>query len=185
MTEPNEQHDNQQAQSDPNLFLQLYEQYIDRIYAFAYRRTHDDPAARDITSATFEKVLRNLHRYQSRSISVSAWLYRIARNEVVNYYRQRWTFLPLHNQYPAKLNVERTVQAQQDQDALHIALSHLSQAEREVITLRYLDELSSTEVAEILGCSVDNLYVRLHRALGKLRKQLEKLEISEVIYAKE
>ena len=170
-----------QAQHDPDAFGKLYERYVDRIYAFIYLRTHDDALARDITSATFEKALQHLHRFQWRGISFGAWLYRIARNEIAQHYRR--FVLPLSDHYPANFDIERIVQVNEQHDFLYQALKRLSRSDQELIALRFFDGLPSTEVAEILGCSVDNVYRRLYRALGRLRKQLEQFE--EVVYAQE
>jgi RNA polymerase sigma-70 factor, ECF subfamily len=172
------------ARDDTQAFVTLYERYVERIYRFAYRRTHDEPLARDITSTTFEKALRSLRRFEWRGVSFGAWLYKIARNEIAHHYR-RWFFVPLLTRYPTDLDVERTVQSNQDRDSIYAGLAKLSGADRELIMLRYFEDLSSAEVAEILGCSVDNVYLRLHRALGRLRKNLESFEFNEVQYAHE
>ncbi len=171
------------ARNDPDAFGKLYERYVERIYRFAYLRTHDEALAKDITSTTFEKALRHIQHYQWRGLSFGAWLYRIARNEIAQH--QRRFFLPLPNRVPGDFDIERIAQAHQQHEALFAALIRLSHADRELITLRYLDDLSSAEVAEILGCSVNNVYRRLYRALGRLRQKLELLESSEVIYVQE
>jgi RNA polymerase sigma-70 factor (ECF subfamily) len=71
------------------------------------------------------------------------------------------------------MNVEASVQTSEQRDAVQAAFAHLSEGDQELLTLRFFEELSSAEVAEVLGCSVQNVYLRLHRALGRLRKQLE------------
>jgi RNA polymerase sigma-70 factor (ECF subfamily) len=172
-----------QARDNPDAFGKLYERYVDRIFAFAYLRTHDEALARDITSATFEKALRHLHRYQWRGISFGAWLYRIARNEIAQHYRR--IFLPLPDHHPANFDTERIVQTNEQHDSLYKALKRLSRTDQELVAMRFFDDLSSAEIAEILGCSVDNVYRRLYRALSRLRKQLEQIESSEVMYAQE
>ena len=68
---------------------------------------------------------------------------------------------------------ETAVAQREQQSHLHDALAQLSDKDRDIISLRYFEELSSEEVAEILGCSTQNVYLRLHRALGRLRQQLE------------
>ena len=173
-----------QARDDPLAFVTLYERYVERIFGFVYRRTHDEMLASDITSATFEKALHSIRRYQWRGISFGAWLYRIARNEIAQHYRHQ-IVLPLPTRYPTTLDVEQTVQSNQQRDSLYVALAKLSDSDQELITLRYFETLSNAEVASILGCSVDNVYLRLHRALGRLRKHLEQLDYSEVIYVQE
>jgi RNA polymerase sigma-70 factor (ECF subfamily) len=70
-------------------------------------------------------------------------------------------------------SAETAVVQREQQSYLHAALAQLSAKDRDIISLRYFEELSSEEVAEILGCSRQNVYLRLHRALGRLRQQLE------------
>src|SRR5437762_78561 len=115
MAEPDENSLIMQARDDPRAFVALYERYVERIFGFAYRRTADEALARDVTSATFEKALRSLRRYESRGISFGAWLYKIARNEIAQHYRGRW-FLPLLSRYPMEQDVERTVQSNEQRD---------------------------------------------------------------------
>ena len=174
----------EQARADPLAFVALYERYVERIFSFAYHRTGDQTLAADITSATFEKALRSIGRYRWRGVSFGAWLYQIARNEITQHYR-RQLFLPLHNRYPTMFNLEQSVQSSQQRDTLYVVLGKLSEADQELITLRYFESLSIVEVAAVLNCSVDNIYVRLHRALSRLRKHMEQLDYSEVIYAQE
>jgi RNA polymerase sigma-70 factor, ECF subfamily len=163
----------QRAQEDPQAFGVLYDRYVDRIYTFAWRQKSDKALAQDVTAITFEKALRHLQRYRRQGSSFCAWLYRIARNEIVQHYRRQRFLAPLRGWLLSDSNVERAVQNQERQDALQEALARLPAPDREVIVLRFFEELSSAEVAEILGCSTANVYVRLHRALGRLRREME------------
>jgi RNA polymerase sigma-70 factor, ECF subfamily len=163
----------EQAQRNPQAFAALYDRYVERIYAFAYRRTQDEAAAEDVTSVTFEKALRHIRSYRWQGISFGAWLYRIAHNEIAQHHRRKRFTLPLLQWHVSEMNVEASVQASEQRDAVQFAFARLSDSDQEVLTLRFFEELSSAEVAEVLGCSIQNVYLRLHRALGRLRKQLE------------
>ncbi len=163
----------EQAQRDPQAFAALYDRYVERIYAFAYRRTQDEAAAEDVTSMTFEKALRHIRSYRWQGVSFGAWLYRIARNEIAQHHRRKRFTLPLLQWHVSEMNVEASVQTSEQRDAVQAAFARLSEGDQELLTLRFFEELSSAEVAEVLGCSVQNVYLRLHRALGSLRKQLE------------
>jgi RNA polymerase sigma-70 factor (ECF subfamily) len=167
------------AQHNPQAFGTLYDRYIDRIYAFAYRRTGGDEAlAGDITSATFEQALRHIQRYRWQGFSFGAWLYKIARNELAQHYRRSrpLSFLGLGRAEQDEIDIEAEVDSALQRDTIHLALKKLSDGDREIITLRFFEGLSSPEVSEVLGCSVDNVYLRLHRALGRMRKHLEEFE---------
>jgi RNA polymerase sigma-70 factor, ECF subfamily len=175
-----------QARDDPAAFAALYERYIRRIYGFVFRQTQDTALTQDITSITFERALRHLRRYQWRGVSFGAWLYKIARNEMALHFRRKAVAQVINSFFPLPgLDLEQAVQAQQQLTILYTALSHLSKADRDLIGLRFFEELSPAEIAEILGCSVQNVYVRLHRALSRLRKQLDVLEREEKVYVSE
>lgn len=164
------------AQSDPQAFALLYDRYVERVYAYAFRQSGDESLAQDITAATFEKALRHLQRYRWQGQSFCAWLYRIARNESIACYRkQRW-LVPLGWALRPAEPVEQAVQRHHQHATLLAALARLSSADRQVLTLRFFEELSSAEVAEVVGCSLPNVYLRLHRALARLRREVDRLE---------
>ncbi|MCL4264619.1 MAG: RNA polymerase sigma factor [Anaerolineae bacterium] len=174
----------EQAKRDPQAFAWLYDRYVDRIYRYAYRQTGDEALAQDVTAVTFERALRHIQRYQWRGQSVLAWLYRIARNEAISQQRKRkWlTPWPLMGQTETRAT-ETAVLHHQRHEALHHALTRLPAKDREIIALRFFEELSGEEVAEVLACSPNTMYVRLHRALKRLQSQLEAMGVTgEVNY---
>lgn len=176
-----------QARDDPAAFATLYERYIRRIYGFVFRQVGGDSAlAQDITAVTFEQALRHLRRYQWRGVSFGAWLYRIARNEIAQHFRRNAVTRFIGSIFPVhSVDLEQAVQTQQEYSAIHMALARLSTGDRDVISLRFFEELSHDEIAQVLGCSVQNVYVRLHRALNRLRQQLEALQREEKVYVSE
>lgn len=164
----------ERAKNDPQAFAALYDRYVERIYAYAYRKTGGDEIwAQDITSATFEKALRHLRQFRWQGKSFVAWLYTIARNEAVRTYRETARSAPLAVDLAASLDVEQTVDQRQREARLLSALGKLAEPDREILTLRFFESLSSSEVAEVLDISVQNVYVRLHRALERLRQMYE------------
>ena len=177
----------EQAQNDSQAFAQLYERYVDRIYAYTYRQSGDEALAADVTATTFEKALRHIRRYRWQGHSFGTWLYRIAHNELIQHHRRERFLSPLRRLWSGREDVERAVLANEQHNALQLALTQLSKADRNVITLRFFEELSSADVAKILGCSTQNVYVRLHRALNRLRQHLEALDQleGEEIYVSE
>lgn len=174
----------EQARSDPAAFGALYDRYVDRIYGYALRETRDVAAAQDVTAATFEKALRHIRRFRWGEMGLAPWLYRIARNEIVQQYRRDKRLSPLDTSADAAPGpapqrdgqetrpIEAVVLFTERKHDLHEALARLSAADREVLSLRFLEQLPTEDVARILDCSRDNIYVRLHRALGRLRDQL-------------
>lgn len=167
------------AKRDPQAFAALYDRFVEKVYQFALRRTGDRTLAEDITSATFEKALRHLRRSGWKGSSYLAWLYRLAYQQVVEQYRRNHRFVAFPSDWPAEANVEQQAQSHLRRQAIVQAFQRLAQNDQEVLALRLFDRLSSAETAAVLGCSSQNVYVRLYRALGRLREQLEALgEIS-------
>ena len=158
----------EQAITKPSAFAELYNCYVDRIYAFVYRRVENEMLAQDITSTTFEKALRALPTYRSRGGGFCAWLYTIARNEVIAHQRRRRFTVLLRPDQPGALKLDWLVERNEELTTLRVAFGRLSNDDRELLTLRFFEELSSAEVAEVLGCKTSNVYVRLHRALKRL-----------------
>jgi RNA polymerase sigma-70 factor (ECF subfamily) len=164
------------AHLEPQAFALLYDRYLDRIYAYALRQAGDVSLAQDVTSATFEKALRSLRQREWRGQSFLAWLYRIARNEAIAHHRQGRRIAEMPPDLPAADNQEDGLLADQERQQLVCALSRLSPRDQEVLGLRFLEGLSSAEAAEVLGCSLPNLYLQAHRALRRLRKLIVELE---------
>lgn len=176
----------EQARRNPRAFAALYDRYVEIIYGYVMRQVGDVAIAQDITAATFEKALRHIRRYRWREAGLAPWLYTIARNEIAQHFRRgRFTvaWRPDNGDGPDRTYsagqsdgrpIESMLLATERDSDLHAALRDLSAADRDVLTLRFLEGLPTEDVAATLGCSRDNVYVRLHRALARLRGQLER-----------
>jgi RNA polymerase sigma-70 factor, ECF subfamily len=166
------------AQEDRQAFIILYERYIDRIFRYAIHVLNDEDQAKDITATTFEKALRGISNYRYQGISFGAWLYRIARNEILQHNRRKRLRAFLHPRLRSEVDVEGQVFNGLQEQQLKTAISRLSKGDRDIISLRFLEQLSTSQVSEILNCSSGTTYVRLHRALARLKLEYEKLERS-------
>lgn len=177
-----------QAQKAPDAFARLYDQYYPRIFGYVLRRSANLEAAQDITSETFFKALKKLWQFQWRNVSFSSWLYKIASNEVNQYFRkaeykkcisleeiqeQGFELISPHN--PETELIEAQEQLQQYQDFLEIQakIARLPAKYQEVIALRFFERKQIKEIAEILGKREGTIKSLLHRALEKLRKAEE------------
>jgi RNA polymerase sigma-70 factor (ECF subfamily) len=165
----------ERARHDAQAFAALYDRFVERVFLFALRRTGDGALAEDITSATFEKALRHLRQHGWKGSSYLAWLYRLAYHQIVEHYRRNHRFVALLPDQAADTDVERQAQSSLRWQAVARAFRSLARTDQEVLALRLFDRLSSAEVAEVLGCSPRVVYVRLYRALQRLRGQLEAL----------
>ncbi len=172
----------ERAKSDSAAFGALYNRYVERIYGYALRETRDVATAEDITAATFENALRHIRRFRWGEMGLAPWLYRIARNQIIQHYRRNKRLSPLttsegtdapeRGAAEARPIESAVLSGERDRD-LREAMDRLSRNDRDVLTLRFLEQLPTEEVAQILDCSRDTVYVRLHRALGRLRGHLE------------
>jgi RNA polymerase sigma-70 factor, ECF subfamily len=165
-----------QARDDGNAFAELYDFYLPRIYGFIYRRVQDRCVAEDLTSMTFQRALENVRRSDFRNDSFGGWLYRVASNVVVDHVRRDRRHVPLTDmeiERSSDLAIDSMAEAL-DRDQLRRALQTLSTSHREVLVLRFFDDLDVTEICGILGCSRETFAVKLHRALRALRLAVEK-----------
>ena len=168
-----------QTKRDPNAFASLYDAYAERIYRFVYFKVGNQTDAEDIVSESFLKTWNYINSHRDEEVkSFSGLLYRIARNRIVDYYRQKKsTNIPMgdgatdelgdggkwYDELRDRIDGEKTVKA----------IRKLKQEYQEVITLRYVDELHIEEIAEITGKGKIAVRVTLHRALKKLKEIVE------------
>lgn len=170
------------AQKDPDAFGVLFDHYHPRILAYLIHRTGNVALAQDLTSETFFKALTKLWQFHWRSISFSAWLYRIATNEMRMYYRgKRPVSLDAIMESSAfdvsdssdlveeLKEAEEKLSRQKDFLEIRVKLARLPLNYQEVITLRYLEEKSIPEIAEIIRKREGTVRSLLSRGLQKLR----------------
>jgi RNA polymerase sigma-70 factor (ECF subfamily) len=174
-----------QAQKAPDAFAKLYDHYYPRIFGYVLRRIANLEAAQDITSETFFKALKKLWQFRWRNVSFSAWLYRIATNEINQYFRraehkksasleelQEQGFEPISPHDLESELIEAHEELKRHQDFLEIQerIVRLSAKYQEVITLRFFEKKQIEEIAEILGKKEGTIKSLLHRAVEKLRE---------------
>lgn len=171
------------ARQDSAAFGTLYRRYVDRIYAFAHRRTWTREAAEDITAATFERAYRNLDRFDADGAGFGPWLFRIAANELVDHYRREGRSRTDRGQRALRVLADDPVvddldaiERNEDVQAMLEAMVTLRPRYQKALTLRYLAELDADDAAEAMGCSKPVLAVTLHRALTALRRATEHAE---------
>jgi RNA polymerase sigma-70 factor (ECF subfamily) len=165
------------ARDDCAAFAELYDFYLPRVYGFVYRRVQDRCVAEDLTSMTFQRALENVRRSDFRNESFGGWLYRVASNVVVDHVRRDRRYVSISDlsdfEEPGDLALD-ALAAALDRDQVQRALRQLSNNHREVLVLRFYDDLEVPEICAVLGCSREALAVRLHRALRALRLAVAK-----------
>lgn len=178
----------QACRRDPAAFGHLYDRYFDSIYNYCLRRLASVADAEDVTAQTFLKALDKLGSFRWQGISIAAWLYRIATNELHSFLRRQRSSqekrLPLDDggdpfQSPGGPHeeLEKLEQALLEHQAflcMHAALRELSLEDQDLLSLRFFENKSFPELATILGARSGTLAMRCSRALARLKEQLEK-----------
>jgi RNA polymerase sigma-70 factor (ECF subfamily) len=156
-------------------FEEAYLSYAEKIYRFLYWQTRDQAVAEDLTGEAFSRAWRR--RQSFRDGSVQAWLFQIARNLLIDYGRKKKE-LPLEETGEIIGSLQQDGLAHQAERAdaiwqMHKAIDTLPDNLRGVTVLRFIEELSVSEVAEILGLSEGNVRVLQFRALKRLKGIME------------
>lgn len=168
------------AQADPREFVALYDLHFDPVYRFLVSRCGDSQLAEDLTSDTFMKALEKIKKFKWTGKPYRAWLYRVALNEMNQYYRKHKKERELAiRQW--KENGEEFDSADMDlrnnedrQEAigsvrqLNESFGLLKPAEQDILSLRFFEDLSYEEISTALNISVSNVGVRLNRSLKRL-----------------
>lgn len=166
----------ERSKRDPRAFAELYEKYFDRIYYYILRQTDEEDTAGDLCSQTFLNVLNNLSAYEFRGLPFSAWLYKIASNEVNKFYRKKKgkKVFSIEEARVREL-VERSDSEGQgwDEEIIQRLLSYLRDLPLDmlhVLELRFFEDKDFREIAFILDMTESGAKMRTYRALDKLRK---------------
>lgn len=154
----------------------LYNRYHEDIFNFIWARVRNKQLAEDLTGEVFTRMMINLPTYRERGVPFAAWLYRIARNLVIDQYRKRGSrlYFPLDERRD-KDNADPVdiVEQRLEMERIFRAMRHIKDIEQEVIILRFVVGLSLLEVAEILDKHVGTVKTLQHRGLKALRLALQ------------
>ncbi len=159
---------------DASEFEARYQQYLPRVLNFIRLRVPDDAVAQDLTAATFEQAFRKIDQLRDPN-AYAGWLFRIARNEVGQYYRRRRPQTDLDSVLDLAAREESPfeVAARREQLAQVLrAVGDLPARDQELIALKFAGELSNREIAQATGLSESNVGVILFRSIRKLRDKL-------------
>ena len=182
------------ARRDPAQFDALYRKYLAQVYSFAFYELRDHHAAEDATERVFMKALAGLPRFEERggdfitpasatsegaaadASTFRVWLFQIARNVVANEHRRhrRRPSAPLEEALglSAPDDIAETAVAREAGSAAWQAVARLPEDRRRAVILRFVDEMSTAEIAAVLGRSEGAVRVLLHRALRAVAADL-------------
>lgn len=164
------------SKSNPQVFGKIYDRYYEGIFHFVYRRTEDEDLTADLCSQTFLKALQHLKTYEFRGLPFSAWLYRIASNEVNKFYskkKKNRLFSVETGPIFELFETEEKEFTQEQEQILLSTLKALSTKTIEVLELRFFEERSFKEIAFILNLSESGAKMRLYRAVEKLKEHFK------------
>lgn len=164
------------VRGDQQAFARLYEEYFDRIYRYLYLKVGDRAEAEDMAQQVFLHAFRSIGTFKWQGTPFTAWLYRIAHNQVVDYLRKK-------TKRPMSVTLDDTV-ASSAKDPQHMAelsvsieevsraMRQLTEAQREVLSLRFAGGLSIEEVASAMGKKPGAIKALQHAGIISLRRLL-------------
>ncbi|UCB42077.1 MAG: sigma-70 family RNA polymerase sigma factor [Dehalococcoidales bacterium] len=172
----------QAQQGDKDAFAELYEAYFDKIYRYVVLKISNRAEAEDMTQQVFLKAYQSIGSFKWKGVPFSAWLFRIAHNQMVDFVRKqskRPTVRLEESIVSSDDNPLRTVENRFDIERLRVATRQLTATQQEVISLRFAGGLAIAEVARTMGKSEGAVKALQHSAVAALRKVLLVGEESE------
>lgn len=166
------------ARQDPSAFAELYERYVDRIYAYFYYRTGNQDDAEELTSRFFHRLVERLHLFEDRGVPLSAWLYRIAHNMLANWKRDRSRHPEVSlDSIGAPLQEwrcpEDEVVARAEQEEILELVRQLPEDRQLLLYLKFVEGLPNAEIGRVMGRTEGAIKSLYHRTLVSLRRQLQ------------
>lgn len=168
----------QLAKSDPKQFGPIYEKYNEQIFRYIYQRMSDKDMAFDVTAQVFLKALKNLKKYEYRGVPFGSWLYRIAKSELNQAFRNNAATrtISIESTHIATfMEVFKEEENEINKRKLTKALAELKEEDVQLIEMRYFEERAYREIGEILFITENNAKVRTFRALERLKTCFHKI----------
>ncbi|MFK7980634.1 MAG: RNA polymerase sigma factor [Saprospiraceae bacterium] len=170
----------QVAQQNPAMFRPLYDRYYEPIFRYIYRRTTDESLSADLCSEVFFKAMQKLDKYEFKGVPFSAWLYRIASNEITQHFRNtqkngtvsvEMTALP---EIMEEMGDLESIEKHQFREALIPCLNELKPKDLEIIELRFFEQRPFKEIANLLEITESSCKMRTYRVLERLKNLILK-----------
>lgn len=156
-------------------FGALYDFYHTRIYRYVFVKVSRKEEAEDLTHQVFLSAWQSIRRYKHQGYPFSGWLYEIARNKVIDFYRSHKTELSIDlvgEHLTDEGSAVTALAGMMERDAVIAAVRNLKPLYQDVILLRFVDDLSLKETAKIVGKSEGAIKVIQHRAIQDLKNTL-------------
>ncbi len=160
---------------DFDAFGEIYEEYVDQIFAFILRKTSDREIAEDLTSQVWMKAMKGLEKFSDKQgASFKSWIYRIANNSVIDHYRTQKEQLDIDkvDEIGISADLGKCIDDQDKLIEVKAFLGDLKPIEQEIVTLRVWDEMSYREIAEVTGKKEDNCKQIYKRTIEKIQANI-------------
>lgn len=154
----------------PEKSEQIYKDYHDKVLHFIYGKTSNYTLAEDLTSDVFLKVYSKLDTFDDTKASISTWIYRIAQNTLIDYFRTRKVFSEVPEEISQESEIDEELLNNETLDALADALTELPERDRDLIILHYYHGLTLKEAAARLGMSYSNAKLVHNKSLVVLER---------------
>jgi len=169
------------AKEDRAAFGELYSRYVNKIYNYVFYRTGNHQDAEDLTSRVFFKALAHIERYSDRGVPFSAWLYRIAHNQVANWHRDRGRqkVIPLDEHITGGRSSdapEAVTENNEEEQRLLESIRQLPPERQQLLILKFVERLSNAEIGAVMNRTEGAIKSLYHRTLLSLRGILEEDE---------
>jgi RNA polymerase sigma-70 factor (ECF subfamily) len=190
ITKGNEKDLIEEAKRNADAFGQLYQHYVKRIYNYHYRHTGNPIEAEDLTSRTFYRALRSIRKYKDKGNSFQAWLFRIAHNLVVNWYRDQsrrhvvsleaasGNIFALRGSQHRDEPHENVLKVEQ-RALVSRLIDELPEIRKTLIILKFVEKMSNEEIARVLGKTEGAIKSLYHRTLLSLRESIQQGEFAD------
>lgn len=164
------------TEGEASAFGVLYDKYQPSIYRFIFLKVSHREEAEDLTHQVFLSAWEHMGTFRHGDVPFASWLYRIARNKVIDHYRTRRMHAPLENVPEEIIALDAGIPRQIDDhlqlERVYQALMQLSDDQRDILIMRFVNELSYKDIAHALGKNQATVRVIQYRALARLKKLL-------------
>ena len=169
------------AKKNPREFGVLYNKYYTPIFKFLMKRTANPDLSAELCSQTFLKAMKQIQNYEFRGVPFSAWLFRIASNELGQFYRKsnKKRVVSIEDEFipeigmEANLNLERTDEHEKLRSMLIATLDELKEKDLKIIEMRFFEQRPFKEIAQILEITESNAKMKTYRILERMKKKID------------
>lgn len=166
------------AKENPRGFEPLYNKYYEQIFRYIYQRMDDKELAHDVTSQVFLKAMNNIHKYEYRGVPFASWLYRIAKSELYQSFRDKKAKRTVNVESMHLFEMIDDMDEDRTDDnrkALLQVIAKMSEDDVQMIELRFFEKRSFREIGEVLDITENNAKVKSHRVIKKMKKLFKEI----------